>query len=69
MLIKAGITNIAEGDKWSSYQEYLSKQKILDTEFILGLVGAEEQTAKKHFEEYMNEVNQDVCFHLFIRRK
>lgn len=59
--IKAGITDTVLGYKWSSYNEYIVKQKIIDTEFILKLFGEEKQTAKVEFERYMNEVNQDIC--------
>ncbi len=59
--IKACITNRVDEYKWSSYHEYIGKQQIIDTEFILGLFGKEKQAATKRFEEYMNEVNQDAC--------
>lgn len=59
--IKAGITNSIAEYKWSSYHEYFRKQNIVDAEFILKLFAAEEQIAKKEFEKYMNEVNEDKC--------
>lgn len=59
--IKAGIKNTIEGYKWSSYQEYIGKQNIIDTEFILKLFSTEKQTAKEKFKKYMSEVNEDIC--------
>jgi hypothetical protein len=58
--IKAGITNSVAGYKWSSYHEYIRMQNIIDTEFILELFTAEKQIAKKEFEKYMHEVNEDI---------
>lgn len=59
--IKAGITNSVAGYKWSSYHEYINKQKIIDAEFILELFSTEKETGKKEFEKYMNEINEDEC--------
>ncbi|SNS31279.1 REP element-mobilizing transposase RayT [Anaerovirgula multivorans] len=59
--IKAGITNSVAGYRWSSYHEYINKQNIIDTEFILELFATEKQIAKKEFEKYMHEKNKDVC--------
>ncbi|SNS77668.1 Transposase IS200 like [Anaerovirgula multivorans] len=44
--VKAGITNTVKGYKWSSYHEYIDKQNIIDTEFILKLFAKEKQIAK-----------------------
>lgn len=59
--IKASITNSVSGYKWSSYHEYTGKQNITDKDFILQLFSVEKQIAKKEFEKYMSEVNEDVC--------
>lgn len=59
--IKAGISNTVEGYKWSSIHEYIGKQNIIDTEFVLGLFAEEKQTAKKKFVEYISELNDDEC--------
>lgn len=59
--IKAGITNSVAGYKWSSYHEYISKQNIIDTKYILELFATEKQIAKREFQKYMNEVNEDIC--------
>ena len=59
--IKAGITNSVTGYRWSSYHEYIGKEHIIDTDFILELFAAEKNTAKKLFEIFMNEDNEDIC--------
>jgi putative transposase len=59
--IKAGLTNSVAGYKWSSYHEYIHKESIIDSKFILELFASEKQTAKKIFEKNMNEVTEDVC--------
>jgi hypothetical protein len=51
--IKAGITTSVAGYKWSSYHEYIRKQNIIDTEFILELFAKDKQIAKKEFEKYI----------------
>ena len=59
--IKAGITNTVEGYKWSSYQEYMLKQNIIDTGFILESFATEKQRAITEFNKFMNEMNEDIC--------
>ena len=59
--IKAGLTNSVAGYKWSSYHEYIHKQNMIDTEYILEIFASEKQIANKKFEKYMNEINEDAC--------
>ena len=59
--IKAGITNSVEGHRWNSYHEYLLKQNVIDSGFILELFATEEQVAIEKFKRFMNEINEDVC--------
>jgi len=54
--IKAGITDLVSGYKWSSYHEYIHGKNIIDTEFIFELFAS-----KDDFEIYMNETNEDIC--------
>ncbi len=54
--IKAGITKLAAEYEWSSYHEYMQEEKMIDTDFILGLF-----STKKKFKEYTDEVNMDTC--------
>ena len=59
--IKAGIIDSIEGYRWSSYREYLEKENIIDTEIILKLFSMKREKAKKEFDKYMKETNEDMC--------
>ncbi len=59
--IKEGITNSVAEYKWSRYHEYISKQNIIYTEFILELFAKEKHIAKKKFQKYTNEATKDIC--------
>lgn len=59
--IKAGITKTVEDYKWTSYYEYISRQKVIDTEFILALFDLDKEKAIKNLQDYMNENNEDLC--------
>lgn len=39
----------------------MHKENIIDTEFILKLFEMEKEKAKKEFEKYMKESNEDIC--------
>jgi len=67
--IKAGITDSVEGYKWSSYHEYIHKESIINSKFILELFASEKQTARKMFEKSMNEVTEDVCLDYEVRHR
>jgi len=59
--VKAGIASSAEQYRWSSYHEYIGKQNIIDAEAIFELFATEKERAKKEFEKYMSQKNEDVC--------
>ncbi len=59
--IKASITDSVEGYKWSSYNKYMHDQSIIDTEFIFDLFSEQKEEARKQFEKYMKESNEDIC--------
>lgn len=67
--IKAGIIDLIEGYKWSSYHEYMHDQSSIDTEFILELFGEQKKEARKKFEEYMRESNEDICLDYVERHR
>lgn len=50
---KSGLSNSIDKYKWSSYNEYIGKQGITDTDFVLNLMDKDE------FIKFMNEENQD----------
>lgn len=51
--VKAKISSI-ENYKWSSYQEYIGKANLIDTNNILKLFGNEKQIAIDNYKQYMN---------------
>ena len=53
--IKAGICKNIDGYKFSSYNEYINKQNLVDIDFCLSIIDKEE------FIEFNNEFNDDVC--------
>ena len=53
--IKGGICKSVDGYKYSSYNEYVNKTKIVDTEFCLGIISEEQ------FVEFNNQKNDDKC--------
>ena len=67
--VKAGITTGVDGYPWSSYHEYIGEQDIVDTDFILGLFAAEEDSARARFITYMSEMTQDACLDYEEKRR
>lgn len=61
--VKAGIVELPEYYKWSSYNGYLDEEdyisKELEKEMLLELFSNNRLTAKKEFSRYMNEENSD----------
>lgn len=53
--LKAGIVKNIADYKWSSYTEYILKQKIIDVGFVFGML------TKDQFICYSNEENKDRC--------
>lgn len=53
--VKAGLCKALEEYRWSSYNEYIGKAGITDTNFILEMQG------KESFIEYMNSKNEDLA--------
>ena len=54
--LNAGIANDLEKYRWSSYQDYLKKERtsLTDTQFILGLFSSNSEDAIKGFEAFHN---------------
>lgn len=54
--LKAGTVERIEDYKWSSYNAYIKKGKLIDTTFALDYF-----TDMQEFIEYMSETNEDKC--------
>lgn len=61
--VKAGLSGLADY-KWSSYNNYINKHGIIDTEFFLGMFGNEKEEAIKRYEGYMKQTNEDKCLEM-----
>lgn len=59
--IKAGVARHVEEYPWSSYNEYLGKNGMCDTEFVLSYFSVEERTGITLFEEFNKQKNTDEC--------
>lgn len=48
--------------KWSSYQEYITKSKIVNTNFILGILDENKENAIEKFTEYnkINNIKEEI---------
>ena len=56
--VKAGICKKVEDYKYSSYQEYIAKPWLVDTDFVFDMI------SKKEFVRYNNEANFDKCLEI-----
>jgi len=59
--IKAGLVRSVEQYKWSSFNEYVNKTKVVDIEFTLEIFNTNKEKAIQSFIRYNNEVKDDVC--------
>lgn len=59
--IKAGIENDIAKYPRSSYNEYLRKNYLCDTEFALSIFAVEKKNAIESFEKFNKEENEDKC--------
>ena len=53
--IKAGFCKSVDEYEFSSYNEYINKSNLVDTDFCLGIID------KEQFVEFNNERNEDIC--------
>lgn len=56
--LKAGVCKSIDGYNFSSYNEYVKKADLVDTDFCLGII------EKEQFVEFNNEYNEDVCLEI-----
>lgn len=59
--IKAGMVKCVGDYEWSSYSEYVDKEKMVDVDFILNLFDANREKAIDAFKTYNNEVDNSKC--------
>ena len=56
--LKAGVCKSIDGYNFSSYNEYVKKADLVDTDFCLGIID------KEQFLDFNNEYNEDVCLEI-----
>ena len=59
--VKAKIVKELDKYRWSSYNDYMSKSGITNSEFIYKIFNEDEQKAKEQFKQYNNIENDDIC--------
>lgn len=59
--IKAGLVKSIDQYKWSSFNEYLTKAKLIDVEFLLNIFDSDREKAIELFNEFNKEQKEDVC--------
>jgi len=61
---KVDLSNDIASYKWSSYHEYLSQSRIVNTEYALHLFHSEKSQAIERFKQFNHESNNDRCLEL-----
>lgn len=59
--IKAGLVNKIEQYKWSSFNEYVNKAEVVDSNFLLKMYNENQKEAILGFIDYNNEVDDRNC--------
>jgi len=59
--VKAGLVKNFKEYKWSSYSEYISRKRIIDSEFILGIFGKDRMKAISMFEAFHKGETDTRC--------
>lgn len=67
--LKAGLVDNIDSYKWSSYQGYISKTKIVNVDFVLALFDKEKDKAIEKFKRFNKESNNDKCLEVIGKRK
>ena len=58
---KAGLVQNISDYKWSSYNEYITDNKICDIGFALSMINKDKNKARELFIEYSNKLITDKC--------
>lgn len=67
--VKARLSQDIEAYKWSSYKEYLDKEYIVNTDFILKIFDENREKAIQSFISFNIEINTDKCLETMEKRK
>ena len=58
-----------ERHTWSNYNEYIERNKMTNTDFVLDMFNKNKEQAIKSFIEYINKPNDDVCLEISEKRQ
>jgi len=59
--LKTGLAKEILNYKWSSYPEYLGKNRIIDNDFVLDIFNKDREKAISMFMEFHKKINKDDC--------
>ena len=59
--LKAGLSKDIKEYKWSSYNGYIGRSRIINTDFVLEIFSGNREKAINLFIEHSNEQNEDKC--------
>lgn len=62
--VKAGICKSVKEYGWSSYNQYIKKPLLVDTQFVLNILSPDLKNAINLFVKHSNELNEDKCLEL-----
>ena len=68
--LRAGITDNIKNYRRSNYKDYIEKNKMTDSDFVLNIFNAmDREKAVKNFIEYINQENGDECMDMPEKRQ
>jgi REP element-mobilizing transposase RayT len=67
--LKAGLVKDIKEYKWSSYIEYLTKEKIINSSFILGLFNKDTNKARLMFEKFHEKEGDSQCLDIDEKKR
>jgi len=67
--LKAGLVKKIAQYKWSSFNEYVTKSKVIDVSLLLKMFDDDRGKAIQSFIEYNNEVNDYICLDMEEKRQ
>jgi putative transposase len=59
--LKAGLVSDLSKSKWNSYNEYVGKSRLVDTDFVLSIFNKDRVKALASFREFHQIINDDDC--------
>jgi REP element-mobilizing transposase RayT len=67
--VKAGLAEEIDSYRWSSYNEYTGKERIVDTGLVLGIFNKDPDKAMNSFIEFNKETSESKCLEETGQRK